>query len=277
MKHPYYTLITGASGGFGKALALECARRGMNLILVALPGPALEQLSRFIRQNYHVKVIYREKDLSIEADCRALYEDLQARGLRVRALINNAGLGDSRFFLEEDTRFIEREIQLNVMATTLLTRLFAGELKKHAPSYVLNVSSLSCFFFLPRKAVYGSTKSYVYYFSRSLRKELRPAGISVSVVCPGPLNTDLAHTLMNRFSSPFSRACTLEPETAAVKAIDGMLKGKAVIIPGKMNRLFRFWDRLLPDWLKRKLTNRMMQQLKTPFYEEGFSLLKTPA
>ena len=88
-----YTLITGASEGFGKSLALECASRKMNLILVALPGPELYNLADFIKRNYGVVVIPFEKDLSVEENCLQLFNEIEALQVPVNMLINNAGIG----------------------------------------------------------------------------------------------------------------------------------------------------------------------------------------
>src|SRR6187551_3824696 len=90
-----YTLITGASEGFGKALAFECAAKKMNLILVALPGPELYHLANYIKRNYEVDVVPIEKDLSKEEDCMTLFEEVSALRLRVNMLINNAGIGST--------------------------------------------------------------------------------------------------------------------------------------------------------------------------------------
>jgi short-subunit dehydrogenase len=147
-----YTLITGASDGFGKALAIECARRGMNLILVALPGPGLHHLANFIKKNFFVDVKFFEADLTIEAECYQLYSNIVKDHLPVNVLVNNAGTGNTQMFTEISPEFIAQQIKLNVLATTLLTRLFVPELKNHTPAYVLNVGSL-CSFFIYQKQV----------------------------------------------------------------------------------------------------------------------------
>src|ERR1700681_4586048 len=135
----FYTLITGASDGFGKALAIECARRNMNLVLVALPGPELIHLANFIKKNYPVDVKVFEKDLTKEGDCYDLHLQIGDLDLQVNILINNAGIGNTQVFTKTSPEFFKQQIKLNVLATTLLTSLFIAGLKNTAPSYILNI------------------------------------------------------------------------------------------------------------------------------------------
>jgi len=257
-----YTMITGASDGFGKALAIECARRGMNLVLAALPGPELHHLANFIRKNFFVDVQYFETNLAIESEIQDLHSKIVDKGLAVNALINNAGIGNTQMFMETSTEFITQQIKLNVLATTLLTNLFIPELKKNSPSYILNVGSLCSFFYLPQKQVYGGTKSFIHFFSKSLRKELKSDRVSVSVVCPGGMNTNFTTSLMNKKGNFLSRISILNPEQVAPLVIQKMLRGKEVIIPGAVNRFSIVLDKLLPAFLKNIFTDRLMKQLK---------------
>jgi uncharacterized protein len=258
-----YCLITGASEGFGKALALECASRKMNLILVALPGPELYYLADFIERNYKVDVLAIEKDLAIEENCLMVFKEVQELHLPVNMLINNAGLGSTMLFSEGSMAFYQKQIKLNITATTLLTHLFLDMLKSNGPSYILNVGSLCSYFFLPKKQVYGATKSFLYFFSKSLRREVKKDGINVSVICPGSMNTNLSVTLLNKSTSWLSRLAVLNPEEVAPVAIDGLLKGKEVIIPGRVNKIFLLMDKLLPAYIKKMITNNQMKNIKS--------------
>jgi len=257
-----YTLITGASDGFGKALAIECARWKMNLILVALPGSGLRHLASFVEKNFFVDVKIFEKDLTKETDCYDLHLQVLDLGLQVNTLINNAGIGSTKNFSETSPRFFKQQIKLNVMATTLLTSLFIPELKKRGPSRILNVGSLCSFFYLPKKQVYGATKSFIYFFSKSLRRELKQENISVSVVCPGGMNTNFHVSLLNRTGNFLSRISILNPEQVAPIVIEKMMKGKEVIIPGAVNQFGMLLDKLLPSFIKKIFTDNLMRDLK---------------
>ncbi|HYM93570.1 MAG TPA: SDR family NAD(P)-dependent oxidoreductase [Chitinophagaceae bacterium] len=256
-----YTLITGASEGLGKALAIECASRGMNLILVALPGIELYQLAFYIRKKYKVLVCEFELDLSKDESCLYLWNSIQQNNIPVNMLINNAGLGSTTGFGESGFETFRKQIELNVMATSRLTHLFLPELKQHQQSYILNVSSLCVFFYLQKKQVYGATKSFIYFFSKSLRKEVKKYGTQVSVLCPGGLISNPAQYLLNRSASWIGRSAAMNPEDVAPIAIDGLLRGKERIIPGKWNRFSLLLNKLLPDWLKNRIASRQMPKL----------------
>jgi len=122
-----------------------------------------------------------------------------------------------------------------------------------ATSYILNTGSLAGFFHLPKKQVYCSTKSYIYTFSRSLKRELIRLNIHVSVLCPGGMNTSIGLTLANKAMPLLNRLSVMDPEEVAPIAIAGLLKKKAVIIPGLLNRWFILMDRLLPEFLKKMI------------------------
>lgn len=250
MKNKYYTLITGASEGLGKSLAIECAKRGMNLLLVALPDNNLKKLANYLMQYYAVDVKYFEMDLSIEENCYQLFYQVQSGRLRLNMLINNAGIGDTVFFEERQAAYFSRLIKINVLATTLLTRLFVEILEKNTPAYILNTGSMAGFFTIARKQVYSGTKAFVYTFSRCLQKELKKSNIHVSVLCPGPLNTSVKLILMHKTQPLMNRLSVLEPEKVAPIAIDGLLHRKNVIVPGKLNRLFLILDKILPAFIK---------------------------
>ncbi len=256
-----YCLITGASEGFGKALAIECAGRKMNLILVALPGPELFYLANFIERNYKVEVIVFEKDLTKEEDCTMLYKEVCERNYNINILINNAGLGNTQLFSEGSISFYEQQLKLNVVATTLLTRLFLDMLRNNTPAYILNVGSLCSFFYLAKKQVYGATKSFIYFFSKSLRRELQNENIHVSVICPGSMNTNTSVILLNKKSSWLSQLAVMNPEEVAPIAMDGLLKRKEVIIPGSVNKFFLVLNKLIPASLKKIITNNQMKLL----------------
>ena len=261
MQTGFYTLITGSSEGLGKALALECAKRGMNLILVALPGPELHALGTFVEANYKVKVKCIGKDLCGDESCLQLFAEITSLSLPVNMLINNAGLGSTMLFEKGSPGFYEKQIRLNVMATVLMTRLFLPLIQQHERSYILNVGSLASFFYLPKKQVYGATKSFIYFFTKSLKSELTGTRVQVSVLCPGGMNTNAALTLMNKTGNCLARMSVMNPEEVAPIAIDGLLKGKEVIIPGRLNNCFILLEKLLPPFIKRLLTGAAMKKL----------------
>lgn len=257
----YYTVITGASQGFGKAMTLELAQRGMNLVLIALPNSGLNELSSFIKKNFNIIVHCLEVDLSIVDSYYIISNYINDNNLQIKYLVNNAGVLSRGYFDELSDQFILKQIEVNVTAPTLLIKLLLKNLKKNAPAGILNISSMASFFTLPKKQVYGGTKAYLLSFSKSLGKELKKDNISVTAVCPGCLNTTTRLCYQNRIVGRITRESTLNPEEAAKISIDGMLKRKIIIIPGFVNKCFMALDKILPQFVKDKLANREINKL----------------
>ena len=264
MRAHYYTLITGAGKGLGKALAFECAHRQMNLVLVSLPGENLMELTYDLKRTYDIDAIAIEKDLCLDRSCLEVFNEIKERRLRVNTLINNAGVGGTELFKHGLIGDYEKQIRLNVLATTLITRLFLDTLRENGPAYILNVGSLACFFSLAKKQVYGATKSYVSYFSRSLRRELKQESVFVSLLCPGGMYTNEAASETLKTGNYISRSSGMRPEEVAPIAIDGLLKNKQVIIPGKINRLVILLNRVLPRFIVNFFEAMTMQRLHKP-------------
>lgn len=261
-----YTLITGASSGIGKALAQECASRGMNVLLVALPGDELCFLETHIRATYHVRCYSFGTDLSSENAAAAVYKWVKENDYAVNTLINNVGVGSKGAFEKLAPEFYLRQINLNVLNTCLMTRLFIDDLRLHAPAYVLNMGSMGGFFSMPEKSVYSATKAFVYSFSHALRLELESAGISVSVVCPGGTDTNHNTIASNKELKGLARASILQPEEVAKEAIEKMLKGKATIIPGRYNRFFYRLSKITPAFIQHLVVRKTLNRLKKQAY-----------
>ncbi len=257
-----YTLITGASQGFGKALALECASRKMNVILVSLPNSGLIELTDYINSNYPVDAIPYEIDLCNLDDCKKMVSQIIDEKLPVHYLINNAGMLSKGYFEDLTLSYCEKMIQLNITTPTILIKLLLPLLKENEQAGILNVGSLASFFHLPKKQIYGGTKAYLMSFSQSLGKELKEYHINVSMVCPGGLNTNTQITYQNRTGGFFSKLSILDAEVAAKHTIKGMLNGKTIIVPGKLNQFFLMLNRILPNSIKQKITSLQMKKLK---------------
>ena len=166
------------------------ARRGWNLILVALPGKELIETEAYLIDKYDVKVHSYGADLTCIENCKDIYEWISLKNYKINKLINNAGLGSSGLFQDISADIYIKQIQLNVTALSLLTRLLVEDLIANRPSYILNVGSLAGFCFIPYKSLYTATKSFVNTFSLSLKEELVDEGICVSALCPGPVATN---------------------------------------------------------------------------------------
>jgi hypothetical protein len=257
-----YALITGASAGIGRAVARELARRGIHLLLVALPDSGLETMCDELANDFGIRCHAFTGDLTepdtaerIEAWCRS-------GRFRVQYLINNAGFGNQNPLELSDIRLLVNMMNLNNQAMVRMTQLFIPHLKKHHVSRLMNVGSLASFLPIPNKSVYVATKSFVYAFSASLRTELYTEGIRVSCLCPGPTVTN---TLNNeRAQNVWGSQLFLQPpEVVATEAVAGMLAGKRRIIPGFSGKFLFGLYRVMPthavDWILAQLFTRSVR------------------
>ena len=261
-----FTLITGASKGFGKAMALELAKRGMNLVLIALPNSGLRELARFIKTNFNIEAFYLESDLSLVENYYKIYDFININDIQLKYLVNNAGILSRGSFDDLDDRFILDQIEVNVTAPTLIIKLLLPNLKENAPSGILNVSSMAGYFSLIKKQVYCGTKAYLLSFSKCLRKELKKYNISVSTVCPGSLNTTTKLCYQNRVLGWVARESVLSPEKAAKISVEGMIHKDEIIIPGFFNRCFLVLDKLIPKFIKDRITESEIKKFPSPTY-----------
>jgi uncharacterized protein len=248
------TLITGASDGLGKAMAVICAQKNMDLILVALPDSGLPALARFIEENLEVKAYYLELDLTEMDNCLKLTQYVKENNISLSFLINNAGIGGSYDYLKEDFLLFDKMIQLNTRALSFITHELIPVLARQEKSYILNVSSMIIHFDGPFKQVYGATKSFIYYFSKCMDYELKGKNIQVSVLCPAGVNSNIKMRLLHNNCSKFQKFTILSPEYVADYAIEKCLAGKKEIIPGKLIKFLFYMSSLMPKSLKRYLT-----------------------
>lgn len=260
-----YALITGSSEGIGRALAEACAHNGWNVLLVALPNEKLEQTALEIAQHYPtVQVATLGLDLTLPTAPRSIYDWIIKNNYPVNVLVNNAGVGYAGLFeTYASPAFFDVLINLNIRATVQITRLLLPILHQQPKSYILNVSSLGAFQPVPYQAVYGGSKAFVYYFSRALREELRGTSISVSAVCPGGTNTNEINRARNQDLKALAKMSISEPAYVAAIAIRGMLRGKAVIIPGKINRVLHYFGSLLPLHVRIRMVGKALKPKKT--------------
>ncbi|BAB74590.1 SDR family NAD(P)-dependent oxidoreductase [Nostoc sp. PCC 7120 = FACHB-418] len=183
-------LITGASGGIGKAFAQELAARQTNLVLVARSQHKLHQLAQELQQQHKIQVDVIAKDLT-EIDAVAdVFDITKSKGLTIDCLINNAGFGDYGDFAQSDRTRQIKIIQLNVLALVDLTHRFLPLMRQNRSGSIINVASIAGFQPIPYLSVYAASKAFIVSFSEALWAENRQYGVRVLVTCPGPTETD---------------------------------------------------------------------------------------
>lgn len=244
-----HTLITGASKGIGKALAAECAMRGMNLILVALENEDLENVARQLHSEYNVVVRYKEVDLTEHNQINKLYDWCIAENLGINVLINNAGYSIQEAFGNNHFEDCIKTIRINVEAVALMSSKFLPLLKKNNKAYILNMGSLASFMHLPYKALYSASKNFVMALSNALHYELKGDNIIVSCLCPGPTITNKKVAARTEEQGLKAKVLTLTAEEVARAGVKGMLAGKRIIIPGVLNKMLVYLTESLPKGL----------------------------
>jgi short-subunit dehydrogenase len=166
------------------------AEKGGDLILVARRRDRLDALAAAIAQEHGVRVDVIAMDLSKSGAARRLYTQVSELGLAVDVLVNNAGLGAHGNFHESDLKRQTRMLQVNITALTELTHLFVQHMVERGAGRILNVGSTAGFLPGPLQAVYYATKAYVNSFSQAIANELEGTGVTVTVLCPGPVATE---------------------------------------------------------------------------------------
>lgn len=243
-------IVTGASEGLGKAFAVELAKRGHNLLLVSLPNTGLGNLASYLQKTFDIRADILELDLTAPHSPEHIFTYLSKQKLTAHILVNNAGLGNWDWFTDKETAFYKKQIDLNITTPVLLTRLFLGQVDTAVTSYILNVGSLGGLFVVPKKQVYGASKSFMRYFTRCMQLELTGTNVKMSLLSPGGINTRPEIILMNQKLKGIAKATIFEADEVARIAVDGMFKGKKEIIPGAANKLLVFLNGILPDFIK---------------------------
>ncbi len=239
-------LITGASAGIGREIALQLAPLAGTLVLVARRMDRLESLkAELLAINPDLRVECRRVDLTNAEQVEALCAELADGGFDLDFLINNAGFGDSGPFESSEWRKVERMLQVNVVALTALCHRLIPLLRRHRPGAILNVSSVASFLPVPNLAVYAATKAYVSSFSEGLRAELRGTGISVTHLCPGPVDTEFQRVAAragepeSKHTPDFMKVDVRDVVRTALRAVT---RDQARAVPG-------FWISLAPFFL----------------------------
>jgi len=228
-------LITGASSGIGREMALQLAPLAHTLILVARRSDRLAILrEELLHINPQLVVDCKKVDLSDETAVEKLGHELLSRDVQVELLVNNAGLGDHGSFYNSGWSRVRDMLEVNIKALTALTRTLLPSMIASGYGSVLNVSSIASLLPVPDMAVYAATKAYVTSFSEGIRAELRGTGVTVTTVCPGPVATEFFDLAERGEASGISTPSALRVpvEQVAEEALNAVLNDRARVIPG---------------------------------------------
>lgn len=241
------TLITGASSGLGAEFARQCAARGERVILVARRKDRLEQVAAEIGG---AEII--EADLSEPGAGTRVVGEAISRDLWIRTLINNAGFGlIGQFERLSLPRQLEM-IDLNVRALTNLSFVVLNDMRLRGEGAILNVASTAAFQPGPKMAVYFATKAFVLSFTEALHEEMKPHGINVSCLCPGPTRTEFGEVAGFGGNGLFDRV-SMNAADVVKAGLKGLDRNHAVVVPGWMNKVTAASTRFAPRPIVRRI------------------------
>jgi short-subunit dehydrogenase len=250
-------LVTGASSGIGAAIARELASRGHGVALVARREERLRDLASELADEHRVRTVPLACDLADAGARRALPDRVQALGLRVDVLVNNAGIGTHGRFAELDPAPEVEQVRVLCEAVVDLCGAFTPAMVARRSGAVLIVSSLSGFQPVPNTVTYGAAKAFSLSFGQGLHAELRDRGVAVTTVCPGPVRTEFFDVKAPHPSQRvFPDVLWESPEVVARASLAGLARNRRIVIPGAATRAVRQSGRLAPSALRLRLLER---------------------
>jgi len=259
-------LVTGASSGIGAHVARELAGRGLGLVLVARRKERLETLAAELTAAHGVRVEVMAVDLADDRARATLPEAVADLGLTVDVLVNNAGFSTTGPVHRADRQTELRLVRTDVEAVVDLCTMFVPGMVTRRRGAVLNTASTAAYQPLPGQAAYGGAKAFVLSYSHALRAEVRPAGVTVTALCPGPVETGFAEAAGladDQAASALPKFMWVRADEVARAAVDGLDRGRAVVIPGAANRLGAVAAHLTPPTVVTHILARQHPALGT--------------
>lgn len=255
-------LITGASGGLGLAFAKLFASKSYDLIIVARNEGKLNEIKTDIEREYASSVEVIACDLGQKDSATAVYRKVKEKGIKVNILVNNAGFGDFGEFVNCDFEKQYEMVNLNIIALMQLTHCFLKDMKADRNGKILNVDSIAAFQAGPLMSVYYATKAFVLSFSEALSEELKGSGVTVTALCPGPIDTGFEKRADLENSGLFKNLKVWSAKEVADYGYAAMMKGKVVAVKGGMNKLIVFSTRLVPRSIVRRSVYNIQKEKK---------------
>ena len=242
-------VVTGASAGIGREIAARLAERGHGLTLVARREDRLRALATELAAAHGVRIEVIAVDLTDEAARAHLVDEVTARGLEPAILVNNAGLSTVGPVHRSDPARELTMIRTDVEAVAHLCSLVLPGMVARGSGAVLNVASTAAFQPLPGQAGYSAAKAFVLTYSQAVRAELAGTGVTVTVLCPGPVDTEFAETAGfggGEAENALPRFMWVPAADVAAAAVEGLDKGRSVVIPGAANQAVALAGRFAP-------------------------------
>lgn len=240
------TIITGGSQGIGKALALEFAQGGYDLLLIARNEEQLEKAAIDIRERSDAKVLILATDLSHVESCARVQAHLHNKNFYCQNLVNNAGFGLAGPFSSHKEEVIRSMIDLNVRALTDLSRHFLPDMLERGEGGILNVASMGGLLPGPYQAAYYASKAYVLSLTKALSWETWGTGVHVCALAPGPVKTGFHKAMGARSEIYIKSGAGISAKRTARMGYTGFICGKSLIIPGILSQLGAVALKIIP-------------------------------
>lgn len=241
---PRWAIITGASSGIGRALALEFAAGGFNVVLTGRNKEALQRVAEQCAGKSKVLTQIIPAELSSSEGTDKLVAAIQAESRRYEVLVNNAGFGINGDFSRTDLDVEMDLLNVQLAAALKLTKAVLPAMISRGSGRILNVGSVYCYAPVPFQSVYSACKAFLLSFSAAIRNELAGSGVTVTVFCPGITQTEFRS---RAGISEKTKGSGMTAEAAARIGYQQTMQGKAVAIPGLTNRLFVLLAKILPN------------------------------
>jgi len=251
-----WALITGASAGIGLEFAQQLAAAGAHLVLTARRADRLQKLAADLSTKHGISVEVFAADLTRSEGPGEIHAFTNRKKFEIELLINNAGFGAFGYNHEIPEERLLEMVQVNCSAVVHLTRLYVPAMVQRRHGDVLIVASTAAFQSVPFNSVYAATKAFDLLFAEGISEELRPLGVNVCALCPGPTTTEFQQVAQQP-SRAFKVVETAEK--VARVGLEGLAKGKSYVISGAMNRLMMESERLVPRRFVAKMAAKMMR------------------
>jgi uncharacterized protein len=251
-----WALVTGASAGIGWALAEQLATTGAHLVLTARRTDRLQKLAADLSAKHAIDTETFAADLTRPEAPAEIFAFTAQKGRQIDLLVNNAGFGVFGYLHEVEEQRLLEMVQVNCSAVVHLTRLYAPAMVERRRGDILIVASTAAFQAVPFNSAYAATKAFDLIFAEGIAEELRPFGVNVCALCPGPTTTEFQQVAQQPDRA--FRVAETADKVARV-GLEGLAKGKTFVISGAMNRLMMEAERLAPRSFVAKAAAKMMR------------------
>lgn len=260
-------LITGAAGGLGRVMAAECGRKGYNLFLTDVNADGLVRIKQGLERQFDITVTAKACDLTSAASVDEMLAVMDQHNIRFDMLLNIAGMDFEGSFSRRAREALVKIVMLNNAATLRVTHAMLERRRKGRPFTIVFVSSLASMFPMPLKATYAASKRFILDLAISLRQELKNLDVNVLTLCSGGLATTQEAVLGIAAQGFWGNATTNPLEMVARKTLERALSGKAIYVPGGVNRMLSFLGKVVPRSLIAALLYWRWRKAQTTWLE----------